>query len=212
MTGPARVGIAQMHPREFERGLSGGTFRRRRPDPQPVDVEGVKWVCVLVRPRTQFTVADGLRGAGFRVFCPHGVRVQLRAPLGKNANGGVRRGARDREYPVFGSYLFVGEPPGLIVARESHWHILDVLENAGSRYVPSGFIAACSELWCGGRWDDRGKSPFRPGAWVSPSEGPFRGIASMIESLPTESRAVIRFALFGRQTRVTVDVSKLALV
>lgn len=195
----------------LQRGPAGGTFRRRRPDPHAIDVEGVSWVCARVRPGKEFAVADDLAAVGYRVFAPHGVRVYRSARVqGTNS----RRGVMERDYPVFGSYLFVGQGRGQWLSRDVHMHIGGVLENAGgSRNVPSAFISVAAVMWMRRRWDGRKQPlPFKVGDTVISNEGPFAGLPALVESLPTELRAVVSFPMFGRPTRVTVDSRSLEKV
>lgn len=207
---------ARNHP-GLVHGANGGTFRRRRPDPFLVDVEGVLWVCVSVRTRREFTVADDFQAAGYPVLCPHGVRVQRRARVGKSAAGGERRGLREIDYPVFGPYLFIGESAGLPVTKSKHIHVLSVLENAGgSRHVPAEFISAVAKMWLAGKWDERRRenslrrNPLRTGDAVRLDS--LGELIATVDKLPNETQAIIRYALFGKDHKQKVDVSRLELV
>lgn len=205
-----RVGIVTRMRQHLERGENGGTFVRRRHVVE-VDAAGVDWVCVAVRPGREFMVADDLAEVGFRVFCPHGVRVSWRA---RDRGSPVeKRIYAERDYPVFGAYVFVGQPAGFVVVKRSHPHILGVLDE-GRSFAPKRFIRAAADLWAQGAWDARTKigTKFRRGDVVRFREGPFVGLSAIVEDLPREMRAVVSLGLFGGKTPTAVDTTILELI
>lgn len=219
-----RIGFA--HHRNscsLERGPKGGTFRRRR-QIRDVDTEGVRWVCVRVRSGREFVVADDMAAAGFRVFAPHGVRLNKRSRLGRNAAGGERRGKQERDFPVFATYLFIGEPAGLMVARGSHEDILAVVgsSDAGTQHIRSRLVEGLQTLWREGFWDYRVAkkrtrsscgSKFQSGDEARfKSDDIFAGLHAIVEGLTSEEQAFIRFSLFGKEHVQPVDVDRLERV
>ena len=192
-------------------GEHGGLFRRRRADPSPVELEGVRWVCAAIRSQKVFQVADDLTASGFRVFAPHGVKVSYRARAAGWA--GDKREKRDRDYPVFGNYIFVGEPAMVFLTKFSHPHIIAVLENGEkSRYVPIKFIENVAKIWVSGRWDERARpNPYRKGDAVRLTDDVFDGLLAVVEKLPNETQAVIKYALLGKEHRQRVDIDRLAM-
>ena len=187
-----------------------GIAQRRRPDPTLLETDGVSWVCARVRSGREFAVADDLKAIGFRVFCPHGVKVYMRARV----PGGEKRTKAERDFPVFGSYVFVGEPKGVFLGRHSHWHIFDVLENAGgSRYIPTQFVSAASEAWAHGKWDSRVTAAERlTGKNAKIVSGSMEGWNVVVERLPSELRAIVQVRMFGALRSVEVDTSALELL
>lgn len=198
----------------MERGPSGGTFRARR-KARLVDEAAARWLCVAVSSGRQFSVADDLAAIGFETFCPHGVRVHWRARGRRSGAKGESRGYAERDYPVFGAYVFVGEPSGLglCLAKRSHPHILAVLDE-GRRFVPAAFIRAAADLWFAGAWDGRTRPgvKYRRGDTVRVNAGAFAGLRAIIERMPSEVRAVVALELFGRAVFATVDSGVLELI
>ena len=193
--------------RELSHARAGSS--RRRPDPVPVELEGVRWVCVRVMPNREFLVADYLGAVGFRTFAPHGVKVYQRARV----SGSEQRRRAERDYAVFGSYVFVGEPARLYVGKHSHWYIAGVIENAGGRYLPTAFISMASRAWTEGRWDGRVDLRERYlGKPVKVVSGPFEGWDAVVEKLPSELKAVVTVRMFGSLRSVTVDIDTLEVV
>lgn len=191
---------------DLERGSLGGTFRRRRPDPHPIDPFGVTWVCARVRNGREFAVTDELRLIGYRSFCPHGVRVSYRARV----HGSDQRKRMERDFPVFGCYVFVGVPSGFVLTKDSHHHLFAVLENAGgSRAIPVSFVIQATSLWLSRHWDGRGRPPISasPGDTVKLGE-----LDVVIDSLPSETQAIVRFAMFGKNHTERVDIARLEAV
>lgn len=180
------------------------------PRRETLDLEAAafQWVCARVMGGREFGVADDLSDLGFRTFAPHGIRVQPYARIGPQG----RRGRRERDYPVFGGYVFVGQPAGLTVAQRSHPHILNILQNSGAYCrIPALFISEAVRLWVGGEWDGT-KPRFPPGRCVRITAGALEGWSGVIESLPSELRAVVKVKMFGGDTRAIVDTAALEIV
>lgn len=190
-------------------GPHGGTFRARR-KAYVVDEQGADWLCAAVAPGREFGVADDLAAVGFRTFCPHAVRVHFRA-RDRNAPREKRK-RRERDVPVFGNYVFVGTPcgEGMRLVKRSHSHILAVLDE-GRYFVPRAFIAEATKLWMAGTWDMRIREGvrFKRGETVRVKSGVFEGLNAVIERMPSQSRAVVSTALFGRMVQATVDSAAL---
>ncbi len=205
-----RVGVADCigdRLRGLVRGEAGGTFRRRR-EVKDVDEAGVEWVCARVRTGREFMVADDLGAIGFRVFAPHGIKVYKNARIGPHG----KRGKLERDFPIFTGYVFVGQPKNLIVARRSHPHILDILQNGGMYCrIPPIFIHETAQMWRGGKWDGRA-SKFSKGIPVRIVRGPMEGFVGVVDSLPTEVRAIVRVAMFGSEAKASIDTEALELV
>lgn len=183
----------------------------RRREAHPIEAEGVAWVCAAVQPGREFRVADDLEALGFRVFCPHGVRVHRRV----RAPGGPKRGGyAERDYPIFGAYVFVGQPANgrLALTRRSHRFILRLLDE-GRPHVPTRFIREACAHWLAGSWDARRKGPPKipAGSVVRFTQGPLLGFNALVESLRGETRAVVSLGLFGAST-ITVDVDGLEVL
>ena len=190
--------------------LDGGAWRKRR-ELREIDETDVRWVCAAVAGGREFAVADDLAAIGFRTFCPHGVRVSLRAR--DRSAPKERRRRFERDYPVFGCYVFVGEPEGLRLAKRSHPHIVAVLDE-GRLCAPAAFIRAAADLWLAGAWDERmsPKAKFRVGDAVRVKSGAFAGLTALVARMPSQTRAVISLALFGGAVDATLDADSLALV
>ena len=208
-----RVGVAMRRRCDLEAGPKGGTFRRRRVA-MVVDETQAEWRCAAVMPGREFMVADDLSASGFETFCPHGVRVSFRARRAASVIGREARGYAERDYPVFGSYLFVGVRVGgdQGLTRHSHRHIVNILDTG--HLVPREFIRAASGMWASGAWDDRVRlgRKFKKGQAVRVTAGAFLGLTGLVELLPRQTMAVIALTLFGRSVRVTVDNSNLELL
>ncbi len=177
----------------------------------PVDPGGVSWVCAVARSGAEFAVADDLQAVGFRTFAPHAVV----AYVPRLYNG--KRARRLRAVPVFAPYVFVGQPVGLLLAKRSHPHLLDVLSNdCGPLRVPPAFIEAASDLWLAGEWDERARRAKRKARFAKGDavrlRGPFEGLRAVVSGLPTQDRACVEIVMFGAPRRATVDTHDLELV
>lgn len=193
-----RIGRASEGRHGLVYGDSGGTFRRL-PVAGHIEVEGVRWVCAQAeRASDVFGLVYDLSRAGFRAYAPEAVKVALR---GRVAGSEARRKVVRCE-PVFGRYLFVGQPSGLWLAKSSHRRLAGVLGAGSGEYapVPARVVAAIYAADVAGAWDRRvepERAAFAVGELVRIVEGPFRGLEASVDDVSEALRGVVRLGING---------------
>ena len=204
-----RVGFAKRRRCDLEAGPKGGTFRRRRVF-APVEVEGARWVVARVMSGFEFAVADDLAVAGFRTFAPFEVRRCFRSRL----RGSEKRVASSRDYPVFAGYVFVGCPPGLLLSKQSHSSVLDVLGEADGLAVSHAAMRALSEMQGSGAFETYAPSvrQFAMGNVVRVLQGPFAERLGRVEAmLPRQMLVRVALQMFGGRASVTMAAGQVEL-
>ena len=168
--------------------------------PRPVDVNGVVWRVATCAPSEALALADDLEQMGWRVCCPIGRRVELRARL-----GGGKRGKKIVAFPVFGGYLFVGEK-GEPLTRQTHGRISGIVSDLrGPLAVPKEAIQRVSEAECRGKWDSTNKPKFAEHAEVRITSGPFAGFRATVQAAEHSGRVRLSVLMFGQPVVARVD-------
>jgi len=175
-----------------------------------LEMEGIsRWVVAVFWSHMVRRAALDLNQAGFRAYCPLGRKIVYRGRARSEA-----RVRRIQEFPVFGSYLFVGEA-GRPLQRESHRGLIDII---GDRYgawpLNPKLVQAINEAELSGKWDTartrEWENQFRIGDRVRVCAGPFEGFMAIVGML-NKSGAVVDLDVFGRKNKVTIEPSKLEL-
>jgi transcription antitermination factor NusG len=173
----------------------------------PMD-EVRRWVVAVCKPSMARGVADDLNELGFVAYCPLSRKVHLRA------RARVGRRKMIRQYPVFGSYIFVGQVDDPLQAS-IHDGIAGILgDSLGALAVPARLVLAINQAELDGKWDET-KTPawagkFHVGDLVKVKDGPFAGFGGLIDAC-SKAGIDVDIRMFGRETRTRFKPSTLEL-
>jgi transcriptional antiterminator RfaH len=180
--------------------------RRRVPsrDSREVSLDddaSVAWFVVYTNINCETRALKGLAAAGYRTFLP---------VLRKFVRHARQRHAVDR--PLFTRYLFIGLDPardGWFAVRTTHG-VESILGHEGMpQAVPAEVIAQLRTAQASGRFDfTRPRATFKPGDLVAVDGGPFGDFVAEVATAEDGKRVEILHNLFGRLTRMRIDVSR----
>ena len=182
-------------------------------EPREIDASAFVWWVARCTPGFAFKVADDFSKNGYCGYAPAGRKIVI--PRGPNKNG---KGKRIVEFPVFGSYVFIGDCNCSGVYASAHEKIEGILGESG-RPLPAPWRAIqilnaldCAGHW-GGRMDIHGDgAPFRRGDLVRVSSGPLAELCGIVKDMRGAAKAVIEMTLFGQPTEVKIDACNLESV
>ena len=182
----------------------------------PADVlsvaDSLQWVIAMVWSGYQQRVARDLRDhGGFSSYAPFGSRFANRT-VGRS--GLERRVRCVINYPVFGTYIFVGHPSRLL-GKSNHEKIVAILgDKEGPITISPDVIRAIAQADADGEWDKAGPrakiaNPFSIHQDVRLKDGPMAGFIGVVSALRGELRYQIEVAMFGRPMKVNVEAAQI---
>lgn len=178
-------------------------------DPVRVEEGGLRWAVLRAQRGWERQVAADLADIGFAAYCPLRTDVVwIKARYGRKPRRQVRQA------PVFAPYLFVGAPPGRVVAAHLHARIDDVLAGPeGPIEMPRAAIRWLNDRELDGLWDVRRTAAprrLRPGDQVRVTSGPFVEFVGELREVGDKDLAcVVELAIFGRLTPVRLGACDL---
>lgn len=178
---------------------------RRISDASAAERESFAWFVIYTNVNCEARAQKGLAAGGYATFLPI---------LRKSIRHARRRHTVDR--PLFTRYLFVGLDPardGWFAVRGTHG-VESVLGHEGvPEPVPAEVIAQLRAAQASGRFDlTRARASFRRGDRVAVEGGPFGDFVAEVATANDGKRVEILHQLFGRLTRMRIDVSRVRAV
>lgn len=164
---------------------------------------GAAWFCVRAQPKHEHIAAACLRqDAGIEVFLP---RIRYKRP--------TRQGAAWVTEALFPNYLFARFELSASLRRVHHARGVRGVVHFGDRWpeVPEGAIAELQSML--GQSEVHSIEPeVAAGERVEVFSGAFQGLQAVVERvMPGKDRVAVLMEFLGRQTRVQVDRSLLAI-
>ena len=169
--------------------------------PKTICAEAWRWWAVRCASGQSFRVCDDLDAQGFATLAPAARTIFIR--YGRKI---------EREYPVFGAYVFVGALPGMGVFKRTHEKIEAVLgDSRGPISIRGQAIKPIVELEAEGFWSPRGDvaTEFKRGDMVRICAAKGADLVGEFDSFPSEIRALVWVSMFGARRLVPVDACKL---
>lgn len=159
------------------------------------------WFVVYTNINCEIRAQKGLAALGYVTFLP---------TIRKFIRHARQRRAVDR--PLFTRYLFVALDPkrdGWFAIRTTHG-VESVLGQQGvPEIVPSAIISELMAAQASGRFDlTQPRASFKAGDRVAVDGGPFGDFVAEIATADDGKRVEILHNLFGRLTRMKIDVSR----